>query len=368
MGFLRRTGGPGLQGKGATVAWNPRPLAARLSPLASLILFVLTLPACGLVYDALQSVLPIASHELDTICARERVQVGMATEPFRPFVFPAIWTDEGARVTGLDVELIKRLTAALGRHCGHEVTPILHLVRFRDLFTLLNENQLDLFVSAVAANMPSPTRAGFAYSAPYFYNGGIGGITARAEIADRVRTKLRTQAEQPAPDGLIANERALAELTIAVQEWTAAHFYAQTHLKGSSLILCDSLPATFEAADASSPAPIDVILGEQPILEYMVTKVRKDWRLLADNGGKPLFLTRSHYSVVMAEESYRLRWFVNDVLFKLDESGTLAALRTRWLDEPYAFPRRASAEGLSFDVEKMPQHYDQGKCRLVENR
>jgi ABC-type amino acid transport substrate-binding protein len=322
----------------------------------------LTLPACGLVYDALQSVLPIASHELDSICARERVRIGMATEPMRPFVFPAIWTDEGARVTGLDVELIKHLTNALSRHCGHDVIPILHLVRFRDLFTLLNENQLDLFVSAVAANTPTPTRAGFAYSTPYFYNGGIGGITARAEIADRIGTNLYAQSDHPAPDGLIANEHALAGLTIAVQEWTAAHLYAQTHLKTSSLILCDSLPATFEAADASSPAPVDVILGGQPILEYMVTKVR----ILTDNSGKPLFLTRSHYSVVMAEESYRLRWFVNDVLFKLDESGRLATLRTRWLDEPYAFPRRAAAEGLPFDVEKMVSHYDQGKCRTAQ--
>ena len=45
---------------------------------------------------------PVTTNELDRICRRQQVQVGMAVEPFRPFVFPAVWTDEGARVTGLD--------------------------------------------------------------------------------------------------------------------------------------------------------------------------------------------------------------------------------------------------------------------------
>jgi hypothetical protein len=41
-----------------------------------------------------------------------------------------------------------------------------------------------------------------------------------------MRATLRAQTEKPAPDGLIANERAFDGLTIAVQESTAAHLYA----------------------------------------------------------------------------------------------------------------------------------------------
>ena len=40
----------------------------------------------------------------------------------------------------------------------------------------------------------------------------------------------------------------------------------------------------------------------------------------------------------MAEESYRLRWLVNDLLLKPDESGRLGEMRTCWLDDEYAFP------------------------------
>ena len=65
----------------------------------------------------------------------------------------------------------------------------------------------------------------------------------------------------------------------------------------------------------------------------------------------------------MTEDSYRLRWFINNLLFKLDESGKLAEMRKRWLEELYAFPRRAAAEGLPFDVGKMVPHYDLGTCQ-----
>lgn len=331
-------------------------------------LAVVLLQGCGLIYDALQYAAPVAADRFDAICRRQRLQVGLAAEPFRPFVFPAIWTDEGARVTGLDVEIVKQITGALSEHCGTAVVPVLHLVRFRDLFTLLNEGQIDLFVSAVAANTPAQSRAGFGYSIPYFYNGGISGIVRRPEVLTNIRANLHEQEQQKAPGGLVANERALAGLTVAVQSWTASHLYAEANLSSSRLLLCDSLPAAFEFADGSHTPQVDVILGSEPILEYTVKRERNDWQLITRDSGAPLFLTRAHYSVVMAEESYRLRWFVNNVIFRLDDAGQLLQLRKRWLDDLYAFPRRASLEGLPFEAEKMVAHYNQGTCRATPER
>ncbi len=324
----------------------------------------LLLPGCGLLIDAVEQVWPVTGNKVDAICTRERVQVGLAMEPFRPFVFPTIWTDEGARVTGLDVELVRAMTDELSRRCGRPVIPVLHLVRFRDLFRLLNEGQLDWFVSAVATNIPAPDRAGVAYSIPYFYDGGIGGIARHREVLDRVQANLRDQAIPPYPDRLAATRHALDGVAIAVQDGTSAHHYAAANLSASRVIVCDSLPAAFEYADSQANPPIDVILGAQPVLEYMVTRVRKDWSLLTRENGTPLFFTKGHYAVAMAEESYRLRWLVNDLLLKLDESGRLHEMRKRWLEEEYAFPRRASLEGLPFDVEKMAAHYTQGTCRI----
>ncbi len=327
-------------------------------------LLCLLLSGCGLLIDAVEQVWPVAGSKVDIICERGRVQVGLAMEPFRPFVFPTIWTDEGARVTGLDVELTRAMTDELSRRCGHPVTPVLHLVRFRDLFRLLNEGHLDWFVSAVATNTPVPTRAGVAYSLPYFYGGGISGIATSTTVLERVRANIREQEMHPAPDRLTAMSHALDGLTIAVQDETSAYYYAEANGGANRLIVCDSLPAAFEYADARTEPRIDIILGAQPVLEYMVRRVRKDWTLLTRDSGRPLFLTKADYGVVVAEESYRLRWLVNDLLLKLDESGRLNDMRTRWLDEDYAFPRRASLEGLPFDVEKMASHYIQGTCRI----
>ena len=328
--------------------------ASRLTLFGVLTLLI---QGCGLLIDAVTSVYPQTANDLDRICRRQQVQVGMAVEPFRPFVFPAVWTDEGARVTGLDTELVKTVSDALTIHCGTSVAPVLHLVRFRDLFLLLNEGRLDFFVSAVATGVPSPTRAGIAYSSPYFFHGGVGAIAKRPEVLDRLQARLQT-------DGTVmARQRLLDGMAVAVQENTAAHLYVEANVRSVKIILCDSLPAAFEHADAGSKPLIDVILGAEPVLEFMVKTTRRDWRLLTREGDKPLRFTQADYAVVLAEESYNLRWFINQVIFQLAESGRLQAMRKRWIEDSYAYPRRASTEGLPFDVPKMVAHYDQGTCR-----
>jgi len=340
------------------------PVTRLMGQWATLLLIALMVQGCGLVVDAVQLVWPIATNELDAICARGQVRVGMAVEPFQPFVFPAIYTDEGLRVTGLDVELVREISSALSQRCGstNPIVPTLHLIRFRNLFLELTEGNLDLFVSSISANVPAPGRVGLAYSNPYFDAGGIGGITARPEVAEQIGEYLRRAATSAADANVMTG--AFSGLTVAVQEGTSAQFYAESNLTGITLVLCDSLPAAFE----SQNPPIDLILGKQPVLDYTVRRVRKDWELLRLESGKPLFLTREQYAIVTDAENYRLRRFLNDLLFRLDDSGRLAKMRQRWLEEDYAYPRRAATEGLPFAAKKMPQHYDQGQCRLARNR
>lgn len=328
---------------------------ARLAVMAG----TLALGGCGLIYDAVQWIYPIAKDDLQRICARKRLRVGISVEPFRPFVFPAVFTDEGVRITGMDVDLVRELASALGRRCGGEdpVVPTLQLVRVRDQFVALNENKVDLIVSAVTANVPLEQAAGIAYSIPYYDDGAIGGIARSREIALMVQERFteltRTnEVQRPA-------SRAFHGLRVAVPELRSPYVYAKDHLEVDDLILCDSFPAAFESQDP----PVDVLLGKLPVLQYIATRVRKNWHLIEGGNGKPLRLMREQYAVAMAEENYRLRSFVNDVVFSLKESGRLEELRRKWHDEFYAYPRRAAAEGLPFSVEDLPQHYDQGTCR-----
>lgn len=70
--------------------------------------------------------------------------------------------------------------------------------------------------------------------------------------------------------------------------------------------------------------------------------------------------------MVLAEESYRLRSIINDLLFRLWESGRAVEMRRRWFVADYAYPRRATTERLPFTAEQVVQHYDQGRCRPAQ--
>jgi ABC-type amino acid transport substrate-binding protein len=322
------------------------------------------LQGCGLVFDAVEWVHPLARHELSAICSKGQVRVGISVEPFRPFVFPAVYTDEGVRVTGLDVELIREVADALTTYCGGQtpIVPTLHLTRFHDLFIEMNEGKLDMFVSAHGGNIPGARPVGLWYSTPYFHNDGIGAIIQNPEVAERVRAQFRKQAGNP--DTLAAIQAGLSGLTVAAQKGTTSSLYAEANLLNVRLLICDSLPASVETKDPH----IDVILSKHSILDYVTNHVWPDWHLLTRNDGAPLLLTQENFSVVTVEENRRLQWFLNNLLYRLDETGRLERMRRRWLEEDYAPTRRAATEGLPFEVSKVPDHYDQGQCRFAAGR
>ena len=322
------------------------------------------LQGCGLVFDAVEMVHPLTRDELSAICAHGQFRVGISVEPFRPFVFPAVYTDEGVRVTGLDVELIQEVANALTKHCGGQkpIVPTLQLTRYRDLFIEMNEGHLDLFVSSISGNVPGARPPGLWYSIPYYQNGGIGAIIQKPEVAERVWAQFQKQSGNS--DTLAAIQEGLSGLTVAVQKGSTSQLYGQSNLKNIRLLICDSLPAAVETKDPS----IDVILTNHSTLDYVTKRVWQDWHLLTRQDGTPLILTQDHLSIVTVEENRRLQWFLNNLLYRLEESGRLEHMRQRWLEEAYAPTRRAATEGLPFEVSKVPEHYDQGQCHFATGR
>lgn len=329
-----------------------------------LIAFGLFLQGCGLVFDAVELVQPLTRHELSTICSKGQVRVGIPVEPFRPFVFPAVFTDEGVRVTGLDVELIREVADALTTYCGGQkpIVPALHLTRFHDLFIEMSEGKIDIFVSSNGGNIPGARPVGLWYSNPYFHNGGIGAMIQKPEVAERVRAQFQKQAGNP--DTLAAIQAGLSGLTVAAQNGTTSYLYAEANLKNIRLLICDSLPAAVETKDPH----IDVILSKHSILDYLTKHVWPDWHRLTRNDGTPLILTQESFSIVTGDENVRLQWFLNNLLYRLEDSGRLEQMRRRWLEEDYAPTRRAAAEGLPFEISKVPEHHDQGQCRFKTGR
>ena len=111
-------------------------------------------------------------------------------------------------------------------------------------FIELHEGKLDFFVSAVSANLPFPTRAGLAYSIAYFSDAGVGAIARSPKVGVRFRAQL-DRGHQPGPEAVTPSQD--DTLTVAIQEETSAHLYAESKLNRMRLLLCDSFPAAFEA-------------------------------------------------------------------------------------------------------------------------
>lgn len=301
------------------VRYTRQAINARVSLSILLLLGVLCLQGCGLIYDVITMVHPLTRDELSDICARRRLRVGISVEPFRPFVFPAVYTDEGIRVTGLDIELIREVADALTAHCGGPapIAPTLHVTRFPDLFIKMNEGQLDLFVSSVSGTVPGTRPPSVWFSAPYLRNDGIAAIVQEPKVAERVRAQFGKQTGKW--DTLTAIQEGLTGLTVAVQKGRSAHLYAQANLPHIRLVLCDSIPAAIKTKDPT----IDVILSERSILEYVTKRVWDDWRLLTRTDGSPVMLTNADLSIVTSDVHRRLQWFLNNLLFQLQESGRL---------------------------------------------
>jgi polar amino acid transport system substrate-binding protein len=319
-----------------------------LTHMQGLILFIVAmgcLQGCGLLIDAaeLLTAVPEVSDGVDVVCRHGRLHVGISVEPYPPFVFPVVKRPEGPVVTGLDLELVQQLGMVLSAYCGGKpVAVVPHVVHFRDLFRLLTEGQLDLFVSSVAYNVPHLRSAGLAYSAPYYPPSGLGAIARRPEVVEQVQAAMAHPAAQ---SGTLARRRqALEGLIVAVQEGRSAHFYAAENLKGARLLLCDSLAGAWQHADP----PVDIILGKQPVLDFLLKREEslQPWQPVVLTDGSPFLLNREFFTVVMSERSFRLHWLVNDLLFELEVSGRLAAMQRRWFDDDYRVADRARTEGL----------------------
>jgi ABC-type amino acid transport substrate-binding protein len=303
------------------------------------------LAGCGLLIDAAELIVPIPapSDGVDVVCRHRQLDVGISVEPYPPFVFPVVETSRGVSVTGLDLELVQHLGVALSKYCGGSAIRVVpHVVHFRDLFRLLTDEHLDLFVSSVAYNVPHVKSAGLAYSAPYYPGTGLGAIARGADVAGRIRAAHI--GSETGEGSLERRRRSLDGLIVAVQEGRSAQFYAAANLKGARLLLCDSLAGAWQKQDP----PVDIILGKQPVLDFVLTHEAelKSWQPVMLEDGRPFLLNREFFTVVMSERSFRLHWLVNDVLFELEESGQLAAMQRRWFEEQYLFTERALTEGL----------------------
>lgn len=302
---------------------------------------VLTSSSCGLILDGVERLLP-KENARTAICGRDTLEVGVAAGPYPPFIFPIMDTRSGPRVAGLDIELVREIGEALERQCGASVRPTLRLVPFQDLFSLVHEGKIDLFISATPADVVGSGRGGFAYSLPYLSGSGLTVIARNQGVANEVQHRLQSGA-QP-----LTRLSALEGFRVGVVDGSSGSAYAEANFTNEQFIVCNSLTAAFHAQRVGEDPP-DLILGSHPVLQFMVRHKRPDWVLVTVEQDKPLLFTHENFSIVVGDDRLYLLWFLNNLLFDLENSGALARIRHRWLEDHYDEQSRAEVEGLPVD-------------------
>jgi len=316
--------------------------ASRTGAAIFLILATFLLEGCGYLIDGIEWLLPKESSH-DAVCSRESLEIALSAGPYPPFVFPVMNAAGGPRVTGFDIDLIRAIERELQQHCAKPIRPVVRLVPFLELFALMQERKVDLFISATPANVAGAGRGGLAYTLPYFSTGGLTVVARTPKIADVIRQRLSSKGVLV--HASLARLEAMSGFRIAVVDGSSGAAYAAANSTTDRFVVCNTLTAAFHA-ETSVGQPADLIIGSSPVLTAMARRHLHDWALVTLDGNQPLLLTHENFSIVVREDRLHLLWFLNNLLFKLEESGELRQLRSRWLDEEYDAGLRAVEEGL----------------------
>ena len=312
-----------------------------------LVLLISLLPACGYLVDGIEWLLPKESSH-DAVCSRENLAIALSAGPYPPFVFPVFETARGPRVTGFDIDLVRAVERELQDHCGRSIPPAVRLVPFLELFALMQERKIDLFISATPANVAGAGRGGLAYTLPYYSTGGLTVVARTPEIADVIRRRLTATGVRA--HASLTRLEAMSGFRMAVVDGSSGAAYAAANATTDRFVVCNTLTAAFHA-ESSVGEPADLIIGSSPVLTSMARRHLHEWTVVTLDGDQPLLLTHENFSIVVREDRLHLLWFLNNLLFKLEESGELERLRQHWLAEEYDAGLRAADQGLPVSEE-----------------
>ena len=222
---------------------------------------------------------------LDRIADQKKLRVGMETTYHEPFVY---YDAHQKKVVGFDVDLAGEIASSLGvtlERVSHE---------WKDLFTGIEDRELDVVVSAVTITKERARKYGF--SAPYLRTGVV--VTTRA-----------------------SSERLTAPgsgKTIGAQRQTTAAQTAKRSFPQATFREFDTLDSAFAAL---SRAEIDALLSDETVVLPRPEVKAGGYRL---DGAR---LTDDSYGIMLPPGDERLRIRIDAILKDLVASGRLAEMK-----------------------------------------
>ena len=222
---------------------------------------------------------------LDRIADQKKLRVGMETTYHEPFVY---YDASQKKVVGFDVDLANELAAKL----GVTVDRVSH--EWKDLFTGIEERELDVVISAVTVTKERAKKVGF--SAPYLRTGVV--VTTRAPT-ERLR----------APG---------AGKTIGAQRQTTAAQAAKRSYPQATFRDYDTLDGAFAAL---SRGEIDALLSDETVVLPRAEVKAGGYRIDSAR------LTDDAYGIMLPLGDAPLRARVDAVLSELVASGRIAEMK-----------------------------------------
>ncbi|MDB4937991.1 MAG: serine/threonine protein kinase [Labilithrix sp.] len=222
---------------------------------------------------------------LDRVVDQKKLRVGMETTYHEPFVY---YDAHQKKVVGFDVDLANELASSLGvtlERVSHE---------WKDLFTGVEERELDVVLSAVTITKERARKYGF--SDPYLRTGVV--VTTRAS-SDRLT----------APG---------IGKTIGAQRQTTAAQTAKRSFPQATFREYDTLDSAFAAL---SRAEIDALLSDETVVLPRAEVKAGGYRIDSAR------LTDDAYGIMLPAGDEKLRLRIDEILKELIANGRIAQLK-----------------------------------------
>jgi polar amino acid transport system substrate-binding protein len=269
----------------------------RLTPMSCLALLMLV-GACSREQEAPPAASPAAGGSAAALAQDARlIAAGQLTVcsdiPYAPFEF-----NEGDKLTGFDVELVRAVAGQLGLNAEFKATP------FDTIIPALAAGNCDLVASATT--ITEERRQKVAFSQPYF---------------DADQSLLIRVADA-------GTYKALADLKgkpIGVQSGTTGESYAKANAPQGATV--KDFPGADDLFNALTSGDIDAVLQDFPVNKYRALQAPDRFAVTET------FRTGEQYGFAMAQDNPKLVEAVNAALDALRANGGYDAVYRAWFGE-----------------------------------
>ena len=231
------------------------------------------------------------------------ITVGVNAQ-FEPFVY----LDQNGSLAGFDIDIMNALNAVMDFEVAYQNTS------FEDLFTGLENGELDAAISAISVTDARKERVDF--TDPYFASGlsPVSYFSAGQALATRTDNTTITGAAA-----------LTADVKVGVKQGTTGEDYAVANTAADVVLFDESTPLL----QALVNGEVDAIILDTPVII----------RFIKANPGASIKLTggpitEEVYAIAVSKERPQVLAGLNEGLQKIQDDGTYDAIYTKWFGAP----------------------------------